>query len=83
MDISLNFENLDKMKMTYSESKEKLGRSGKRLITSPGFKAKVRLQKYKMARYAIRNDSKKEISLIIGEFEKFGKLTYEKKRTKL
>ena len=82
MDISLKFENLNKMKIASSESKRKLKRSGKGLITSLGFKTKVRPQKYKMARYAIGNVSKKDIYKIIREFEKFEKLTYEKKRSK-
>ena len=62
LDISLTFDNLDKMKITSSESKGKLEISGKGLITSLGFKAKVRLQKYKRARYSIRNVSKKNLS---------------------
>ena len=45
LDISLNFENLDKMKITSSESKGKLERSGKGLITYLGFNTKARLQK--------------------------------------
>ena len=44
LDISLKFDNLNKMKITSSESKRKLERSGKGLITSLGFKAKVRPQ---------------------------------------
>ena len=47
-----------------------------------GFKATVRPKKYKKARYAIVNVSKKDLSKIIKEFEKIGKLTYEKKRPK-
>ena len=70
LDISLEFENLDKMKTTSSESKEKLERSGKGLITFLYFKAKVRPHKYKKARYAIGNVSKKDLSKIIREFEK-------------
>ena len=42
LDISLKFDSLDKMRITSSESKEKLERSGMGLITSLGFKAKVR-----------------------------------------
>ena len=80
MNISLKFDIPDKMKVTYSESKGKLERSGKGLITSLGFKAKIRLQKCKKARYAIVNVSKKDFSNIIREFEKFEKLPYEKKR---
>ena len=40
--ISLKFDSPDKMKITSSESKEKRERSGKGLITSLGFKSKVR-----------------------------------------
>ena len=58
------------MKITSSESKGKLERSGKGLVTSLGFKTKVRSQKYKKARYAIRNVNEKELSKVIKEFEK-------------
>ena len=47
LDISSKFDSLDKMKITSSESKWKLKRSGKGLITSLGFKAKSSPQKYK------------------------------------
>ena len=70
------------MKITSSESKVKLERSGKGLITSLGFNSKARSQKYKKARYAIGNVSEKDISKIIREFEKIENLTYEKKRPK-
>ena len=70
------------MKITSSESKGKLGRSGKGLITYLGFKAKARPQKYKKARYVIENVSKKDPSNIIKEFEKIEKLNYEEKRPK-
>ena len=82
LDISLKFYSLDKMKITSSESKEKLEISGKGLITYLGFKAKVRPHKYKKARYAIVNVSKKNLSKIIREFESFEKLPSEKKRPK-
>ena len=52
------------------------------MITSPGFKTKVRLNKYKKARYAIGNVSKKDPSTIVREFDKFEKLPSEKKRPK-
>ena len=68
------------MKITYSESKVKLEISGKGLITSLGFKTKAGSQKYKKARYAIVNVSKKGFSKIISELEKFEKLPSEKKR---
>ena len=57
-------------------------RSGKGLINYLGFKTKARSQKYKKARYAIGNISKKDISKIIREFEKFEKLPNENKRPK-
>ena len=52
------------------------------MITSLGFKTKARSHKYKKARYAIGNVSKKDLSKIIKEFEKFEKLIYEKNRPK-
>ena len=52
------------------------------MITSLGFRAKVGLHKYKRARYAIINVSKKELSKIIRKSEKFEKLPYDKKRLK-
>ena len=73
---------MDKMKTTSSESKGKLEISGKGLVTSLGFKNKVRSQKYKKARYANGNVIKKDLPKIIKEFENIGKLPYEKKRTK-
>ena len=45
LDISSKFDSLDNMKITPSESKGKLERSGKGLITSLDFKAKARPQK--------------------------------------
>ena len=45
LDISSKSESLDKMKTTSSESKGKLERSGKGLVTSLDFKTKVRLEK--------------------------------------
>ena len=50
LDISLKFYCLDNMRITSSESKVELGRSGKGFITSPGLKAKTRPHKYKKAR---------------------------------
>ena len=67
--ISSKFDSLGKMKIKSSESKGKLKISGKGLITSLGFRTKVRSQEYKKARYAIENVSKKELSKIIKDFE--------------
>ena len=82
LDISLKFDSLNKMKITSLESKEKLERSGKGLITSLGFKAKVRSHKFKKASYAIVNVSKKDLLKIIKEFDKLPYESYDKKRPK-
>ena len=52
------------------------------MVNSMGFKTKLRSKRYKKARYAIGNDSEKDLSKIIKEFEKIGKLPYEKKTPK-
>ena len=80
LDISSHIDSLDKMKIKYSESKSKLKRSGKGLITSMGFKAKLMPHKYKKARYAIGNISKKDLSKSIGGFEKLTSESYDKRR---
>ena len=82
LDISLNFDSLDNMKITSSESKGKLKISGKGLITSLGFNTKERPPKYKRVRNAIGNVNKKDFSKIIKECEKVEKLPYKKKRPK-
>ena len=61
LEISSKFDSLDKMKTTSSDSKGKLERLGKGLVTSLGFKTKVRSQKYKKARYTIKNISEKDL----------------------
>ena len=81
MGISLNFGSLDKMKITYSEPKDNLGRSGKRFITSLGIKSTARINKYKNSRYVIVNFSMKDLSKIIREFDKFPYKSYERSRT--
>ena len=68
LNVSAKFESLKNMETTSSESKGKLGRSGKGLVTALSFKTKVRLQKYKKSRYAIVSVSKKDLSEIIKEF---------------
>ena len=70
------------MKISSSESKDNLGRSGKGFIISMGLKAKSRLKKYKKAWYAIVNVSKKELSKIIREFDKLPYKSYKRKRPK-
>ena len=63
--------------------KSKIGNIRKGVGYRSGFQDQSKvLQKYKNARYAIGNVSEKELSKIIKEFEKIGKLPYKKKRTK-
>ena len=71
--ISEKFDNLNKMETTSSESKGKLGRSGKGLVTALAFKNKVRSQKQNKASYAIVNVSMKDLSNKIKEFEKLSR----------
>ena len=54
LEISSKFDSLDKMKTTSSESKGKLERSGKGLVTSMGFKTKVRFTKVQKGRVCHR-----------------------------
>ena len=49
LDILLKFDSRDKIRITSSESKYNLEKSGKGLITSMGLKAKARPNKYKKA----------------------------------
>ena len=60
--ISEEFDNLDKMETTSSESKVKMEGSGKWLVTALDLKTKARSTKYKKARYAIGNVSTKDLS---------------------
>ena len=73
LDVSAKFDIMNKMETTYSESKEKLERSGKGLLTALALKTKVRSQKYKKARYALVNVSMKDLFNIIKEFEKLSR----------
>ena len=72
--ILSKFYSVEKMKITSSESKGKLEISGKGLINSLVLNTKERSHRYKKARYAIVNVSKKDLYRIIREFEKFDKL---------
>ena len=67
----MKFGSIDKMRITYSEPKYYLGRSGKDLITSMGLKTNVRSEKCKMSRYDIANVIIKYLSNIIKEFENY------------
>ena len=79
LNISEMFDILNKMETTSSDSKGKLGRSGKGLVTALSLKTKARSKKYKKARYAIRNVSMKDLSNIIKDFEKTVKVPYVKR----
>ena len=70
------------MKITSSESKVRLGISGKGLVTSLGLKSKTRLKKYKNARYSIGNVKKKDLSKNIRGFERLSYESYERSRPK-
>ena len=59
------------METTSSESKGKLEISGKGLNNSMGFKTKLKPKKYKKARYAIGNVSKKKLSKITRECKQY------------
>ena len=65
LNVSAKFDSLNNTETTSSDSKGKLGRSGKGLVTALALKTKLRSQKYKKARYAIGNVSKKDLSKII------------------
>ena len=56
------------MRITASEPKDNLGRSGKGLIIYMGLKDKTRPKRYKKARYDIRDFSMKDFSKIINDF---------------
>ena len=65
LDISLKFGNMEKMKITSPESKEKSVKIRKGVDYLSGFQDQIKATKIKKARYAIRNVSKKELSKII------------------
>ena len=67
--ISEEFDNLDKMETTSSESKVKMEGSGKWLVTALALRTKASPTKYKKARYAIGNVNMKDLSIKIKEFE--------------
>ena len=60
--ISEEFDNLDKMKTTSSESKVKMEGSGKWFVTARALNTKARSKRYKKAKYAIGYVSMKELS---------------------
>ena len=73
LDISAKFDSLNNKKTKSSESKVKLGRSEKGLVTALALKTKVRSKRYKKSRYVIGNVSMKDLLNIIKEFEKLSR----------
>ena len=78
----LKFVSMDKIRTTFSDTKDNLVISGKGLINSFGINYKEGPKKYKKARYAIVNLIMKDISKIIQEFEKFTYKSSENMRPK-
>ena len=62
--ILLKFDSLDRMRITYLESKFKLGRSGKGLITSLSLRDKTSPRKYK-PKMSVRRKSQR----LLGNFK--------------
>ena len=69
LDISLNFGNLNKIKITSSEPKDYFGRSGKGLMTSLDLNIIRMSNKIKKQGFAITEVSLKDLSNIIKEFK--------------
>ena len=82
LDILLEFGSMDKMKITSSDPKYYLGRSGKGLNSSLVINTIGRSNKSKNSRFAMTNASPKDISKIIKDFEKFPYKGYVWKRPK-
>ena len=78
----MEFGSLDKMKITSSDPKDYLKRSGKGFIASLGIKTIGMSKKKKKESRAITNVSINDISKIINDFEKLSYEGYFHKRTK-
>ena len=81
LDISLEIGNMENMKITTSEPKYYLGRSGKGLITSLGIKTIRSLNKIKNSRFAITEVSI-QFFYIINKFLDLPYEEYVRKRSK-
>ena len=73
LNISVKFDDLNKMENTSSESLVEVEGSGQGLVTALDLKTNAKSKKYKKARYAIRNVSMKDLSNKIKEFEKLSR----------
>ena len=82
LEISTKFDSLDKIETTYSESKEKLERSGKEVGNRFGFQDQRKVTKILKGKVCHRKWSEKDIYRIIRKFEKCEKLPNEKNRPK-
>ena len=80
LNISEKFDDLNNMETTSSESKEKLERSGKVLVTALAFKTKVRSTKYK--RLSSEMSVRRTFLRLLGSLRNLIKLPYKKKRPK-
>ena len=69
LEISLKFDSLENMRITSSDTKDNLGRSGNGLITSLGLKPKASPKKYRKETYDIVSVRKKGFSKIIWDFD--------------
>ena len=80
--ISIKFGNLNKIKITSSESKSHLGITGKELTTSLGLKVIRKLKKVERAKFSITEFSRKYLYNIIREFKDVHYKGYVRKRYK-
>ena len=71
LDILLKFDSLDKMRITSSESKAKLGRSGKGLITSLSLKAKTRTKNIKKQGIPLEMSLRRIFQILFGSLKNY------------
>ena len=71
LNISLKFDSLGNIKITYSESKDNLGRSGKGFITSLGLNIKTRPKKYKKASYVMEISVRRTFQIILWSLKNY------------
>ena len=82
MDISLNFDSLDKMIITSSDSKVNFGKIKKEVDCLSVFQGQNKAKEIQNSRYAIVNVSKKDLSNNMRDFEILPYESYERKRPK-
>ena len=80
LNISAKFDIMKKIKTTSSESKVKVGRSGKGLVTALVFKTKVRFhQNTKRQGKPSEMSARRTFQRLSKNLRKFGKVTYVKR----